>query len=53
MTLGEKIVGRNERLSGLKFIAAIMVIFSHSFALNCEINKEWLVWITEGQLTFY
>ncbi|MBQ3784215.1 MAG: acyltransferase [Lachnospiraceae bacterium] len=52
MTLGEKIVGRNERLSGLKFIAAIMVIFSHSFALNCEINKEWLVWITEGQLTF-
>lgn len=29
-----------------------MVIFSHSFALNCEINKEWLVWITEGQLTF-
>ena len=50
MTLDEKLHGKNERLNALKFLATMMVIFSHSFALNGE--KEWLSSITFHQIDF-
>lgn len=52
MTLGEKLHGKNERLNAVKFIAALMVIFSHSFDLNGEGGKEWLSCITFHQIDF-
>ena len=52
MMLGDKLHGKNERLNGLKFIAAAMVIFSHAFSLNGYDGKEWLNAITFGQIGF-
>lgn len=52
MTLGEKLHGKNERLNALKFLSAMMVIFSHSFVLNGEGAKEWLSSITFHQIDF-
>ena len=50
LTKGINFKGENSKLYKYKFIAALLVIFSHSFSL---VGKEdWLYNITKGQMSF-
>lgn len=48
--LSKKINGINYNACAIRFIAAMMVIISHAFALTTEGN-DWLMAITNGQMT--
>jgi len=52
VTLGEATKGKSANLQIIRFIAAIMVIISHSFALSQGTdNKEYLIILSQGQIT--
>ncbi len=52
-TIGYFCNSRNNNYDFLRFLAAVMVIFSHSFALSYgNGEKEWCSLITREQLTF-
>lgn len=45
--------GRSNNLQLIRFFAAVMVIFNHSFPLsNGDMNKEWIYVLTNKQATF-
>ena len=48
--LSNRINGMNYNASMLRFVAALMVIVSHAFALTTE-GDDWLMAITDGQMT--
>lgn len=50
--LGDLSNSRNNNFDVIRFLAAVIVVFSHSFPLSLGDNqKEWLSNITEGQAT--
>ena len=46
-------MNKSRNLQFTRFIAAVLVIFSHSFPLSEENNSiEWMIYLTKGQSTF-
>lgn len=46
------IKGKSNNLQALRFIAAVMVIISHSFSVGMgDSSKEWFIILTNGQLS--
>lgn len=50
--LGNCLKTRSDNLNLIKFIAAILVIYSHSFTITLGVNKDWLNQVSNGELSF-
>lgn len=52
-TKGNKRVGMNNNFDFLRFVFAILVVVSHSFALSGDNQRsEWILQITNGQISY-